>query len=90
MTVRARTELHRSLGKGVTALFAKSNIVGELQVQVRGHDGKLTTIFIPSSVGQEPRLINLLDSATAQAWRESKSLLAAVRLGHLTVTVKKD
>jgi hypothetical protein len=91
MTVRAKSELHRALSKpGVAAIWARSNTVGELQVQVKDHEGKLTTVFIPSSRGApEPRFINLLDHAPAAHWRDSKSLLAAVRLGHLHVTLKQ-
>ena len=93
MTVRAKSDLSRALGAAdkVKALMAKSNVVGELQVQVVGHEGKLTTVFIPTSAGRaEPRLVNLLDSATAEEWKRSRSLLAAVRAGHLTVTLVKE
>lgn len=73
----------------VKAIWAKSNVVGELQVQVVGHDGKLTTVFIPSSAGRpDARSVNLLDWAPATEWRRSRSLLAAVRQGHVTVQVE--
>lgn len=92
MTVRAKSELSKALASGsVKALWAKSNVVGELQVQVTNHEGKLETVFIPSSVGRiEPRLINLLNFAPALEWKKSRSLLAAVRAGHLTVTLQKE
>jgi len=92
MTVRAKSELSKSLTSDkVTALMAKSNIVGELQVQVVNREGKLETVFIPSSAGRaQPRLVNLLDFAPAIEWKRSRSLMAAVRQGHLTVTIQKD
>jgi hypothetical protein len=93
MTVRAKSNLSRALSGAakVKAIMAKSNVVGELQVQVVGLEGKLITVFIPSSAGRaEPRLVNLLDSATAAEWKKSRSLLAAVRIGHLTVTLIKE
>lgn len=91
MTVRAKSALSRALVSTakVKAIWAKSNVVGELQVQVVGHDGKLTTVFIPSSAGRaDARSVNLLDWAPAAEWRRSRSLLAAVRQGHVTVQVE--
>lgn len=89
MTVREKTALSKSLAKqGIKAVFAKSSIVGELQIQCIGHDGKLTTVFLPSSLGlTKPRLVNLLDYGPVSSWRESRSLLNAVRLGHVSVTL---
>lgn len=91
MTVRAKTELHRALAiADLKALYVSSNVVGELQVQAIGHDGKMATVFLPSSVGlAEPRLVNLLDSAPVASWRASRSLMAAVRAGHVHVTLSK-
>jgi hypothetical protein len=92
MTVRQKSELSKSLlSDKVKKILAKSNIVGELQVQVVNHEGKLETVFIPSSTGrQQPKWINLLDFAPASEWKRSRSLMAAVRQGHLTVTLQKD
>lgn len=91
MTVRAKSELSRVLGssKQIKAIWAKSNIVGELQVQVTGHSGEIETVFIPSSAGSRDRLVNLLDFAPPKNWKKSRSFLAAVRLGHLAVTLDK-
>ena len=91
MTVRAKSELSKALASDrVKVVLAKSNIVGELQVQVVNHEGKLETVFIPSSTGRaQPRWINLLDFAPAAEWKRSRSLMAAVRQGHLTVTLQK-
>jgi len=91
MTVRAKAELSRVLGSGtsIKAIWARSNVVGELQVQVIGHEGTVETVFIPSAVGGQDRKVNLLNYATPKQWKKSRSLLAAVRLGHLTVTVEK-
>jgi hypothetical protein len=91
MTVRAKTEIYRALNApGITQIWVKSNIVGELQVQAIGYDGTMQTVFVPSSIGlAEPRLVNLIDFASASSWRASRSLMAAVRMGHITVTLKK-
>ncbi len=91
MTVRAKTELHRALAAtDLVALWAKSNTVGELQVQALGPEGRMQTVFIPSSVGlAEPRLVNLLDYASQSAWRASRSLMAAVRAGHVEIILTK-
>ena len=91
MTVRAKSELGRVLGSGtsIKALWAKSHVVGELQVQVMGLEGKIVTVFLPSSAGGIERKVNLLKYATPAHWKKSRSLLAAVRLGHLTVTVER-
>ena len=92
MTVRSRTNLHRALADtNVKALLARSNVVGDLQIQAIGFEGKMVAVFVPSSVGvREPRLVNLLDYAPAAAWRDSRSLMAAVRAGHILVTLQKD
>ena len=92
MTVRAKTEIYRALNaQNITAVWVKSTIVGELQIQAVGYDGEMQTVFIPSSVGvAEPRLVNLIGFASASSWRASRSLMAAVRAGHITVTLKKD
>jgi len=92
MTVRAKNELYRALAisEKPKALWAKSNVTGEVQVQAIGYDGQLVSVFIPSSVGAAtPRLINLLESAPVEAWRSSRSLMATVRLGHIDVTLHK-
>ena len=91
MTVRAKTELHKALSTpDLVGLMARSNVVGELQVQAIGYDGKMVSVFLPSSVGlTEPRLVNLLDSAPASAWKASRSFLAAVRAGHVHVTLSR-
>lgn len=91
MTVRAKSQLSTSLvSANIKALLVKSNVSGEFQLQVGdGRDG-VVSVFIPSSVGQSnPRYVNLLDHAPAQEWRKSKSLMAAVRGGHLSVLLKK-
>lgn len=49
----------------------------------------MITVFLPSSVGRnEPRLVNLLDHAPQKAWRASRSLMAAVRAGHVEIILK--
>jgi hypothetical protein len=90
MTVREKTALAKSLAKpGIKAIVVKSNVVGELQIQGVGHDGKLTTVFLPSSAGaQTPREVNMLDYGPVASWRNSRSFLAAVRMGHITVTLQ--
>jgi len=91
MTVRAKSELSKALSSGnVKSLMAKSNVVGELQVQVINHDGKMDTMFIPSSAGGHVRWVNLFSFAPASEWKKSRSLMAAVRAGHLTVKLQKD
>ncbi len=92
MTVREKSSLNRALGQhhDVSALWAISHVVGELQVQAVGYEGRMVTVFIPSSVGQsEPRSVNLIDSAPASAWKASRSLMAAVRAGYVHVTLDK-
>jgi len=89
MTVREKASLTKSLARaGIKTVNAKSNIVGELQIVCYTKDGKSITVFLPSSVGKaQPRWVNLLESCPIEAWRESKSLLNAVRMGHVTVTL---
>lgn len=90
MTVRQKTALVKTLARsGLKTLCVKSNVVGELQMQAMGYDGTLKTVFLPSSVGlSEPRFVNLLDYAPVEAWRTSRSFLAAVRMGHVNVTLE--
>lgn len=92
MTVRAKTQLHRALSQtDVSSVWIRSHCVGELQVQAIGYEGRMATVFIPSSVGlQEPRLVDLIQFAPAAAWKASRSLMAAVRAGHVHVTLMKD
>lgn len=88
MTVRQRTALVKALSQpGLTTLKIKSNVVGEIQLQVAGYDGNMKTVFVPSSVGSEPRIVNLLDYGPVESWRSSRSFLAAVRMGHVSVTL---
>jgi hypothetical protein len=48
----------------------------------------MTTVFLPSSVGmKEPRFVNLLDYGPIESWRASRSFLAAVRMGHVSVVL---
>jgi hypothetical protein len=91
MTVRAKSQLSTSLASAnVKALLVSSNVSGEFQLQVGDGVGGVVSIFIPSSVGQpKPRYVNLLEHAPALEWRKSKSLMAAVRGGHLSVLLKK-
>lgn len=91
MTVRARAELARILksGAAIKAIWARSNCRGQLQVQVTGHEGRIESVFIPSDVQAGSKGLNLLAYAPAANWKKSRSLLEAVRLGHLTVTVEK-
>ena len=90
MTVRERARISRNLGSrnDIRAIEATSNITGELQVQVIDENGIAKHVFIPSSVGGKVRPINLLAYATKDQWRDSRSFLDAIRLGHLTVTIK--
>ena len=89
MTVRQKTALVKALAQpGLKALNVKSNVVGELQIQGSGYNGNMTTVFLPSSLGlQEPRFVNLLDYGPIEAWRSSRSFLAAVRMGHVSVVL---
>jgi len=92
MTVRAKSQLSTSLSSGanIKALLVKSNVSGEFQLQVGDGKGGAVSVFVPSSAGQSnPRYVNLLEYASAQEWRKSKSLMAAVRGGHLSVLLKK-
>jgi hypothetical protein len=90
MTVRARAELSKLLGADtkIVAIWARSTCRGELQVQVDGFEGT-QSIFIPSDVPTGSKGLNLLGYASPAQWKKSRSLLAAVRLGHLVVTVEK-
>ncbi len=55
-------------------------------VQVTSGD-QTSTVYIPSS-RPRPRPVNLLNYASPSEWKKSVSLLSAVRLGHLSVTVE--
>lgn len=90
MTVRERTAVAKALSSsGLKAIVVKSNVVGELQIQGVGHDGRMTTVFLPSSVGlQQPKLVNMLDYGPVSSWRNSSSFLSAVRMGHITVVLQ--
>lgn len=89
MTVRQKTALVKAMAEpGVQQLRVRSNVVGELQIQCVGYDGNMTTVFLPSSVGlMEPRFVNLLDYGSVESWRNSRSFLAAVRMGHISVVL---
>ena len=91
MTVRARAELSKILGSGrsITAIWARSNCSGQLQVQVDGPEGP-SSVFIPSNMAIGSKGLNLLNFATPAQWKKSSSLLNAVRMGHLTVKVEED
>lgn len=86
MTVRQRLALVKSLSKPVKVLRAKSNTVGELQIQVIV-DGKQEVVFLPSSTGKD-LWIDLLAVAPVDAWKKSTSLLNSVRLGHVTIDLE--
>lgn len=90
MTVREKAALTKALAKhGIARVMVKSNIVGELQIQCED-GGKVVNVFIPSSLrSADPSWVNLLDFATLAAWRDSKSLLNAVRMGYLTVRLEQ-
>ena len=87
MTVREKAALSKQLSRpGIKSIRAKSNIIGELQIVSYLKDGTSVVVFLPSSVGvTNPRWVNLLDWCSVETWRESKSLLNAVRMGHVTV-----
>ena len=89
MTVRQKTALVKALAQpGIKVLRVRSNVVGELQIQVAGYDGNMKTVFIPTSVGlADPRFVNLLDYGPVESWRVSRSFLAAVRMGHISVVL---
>lgn len=91
MTVRQRSELAKILGSGsnVRAIWATSNTVGELMVQVTSKEGGTQTVYIPSSRSR-PQPVNLLAYATPTEWKKSVSLLSAVRQGHLSVSVETE
>jgi hypothetical protein len=91
MTVREKAQLSRLLKSStkIKAIWARSKIVGELQVQVIGREGTVETVYVPSSANGQDRKINLLDFATAKQWQKSRSFLSAVSMGHLVVTLEK-
>ena len=83
MTVRQRMHLAKALATpGLAKLEVQSAAVGELQLQVLVGTGQ-ESIFIRREVWTD-----LLSIATQESWKNSSSLLNAVRLGHLRVNYR--
>lgn len=90
MTVRSRLALAKDLGRlQARRLLASSLITGQLQVQATGYDGRAIAVFLPSLRGNaEIRAIDLLEYAPQGAWKNSRTLLSAVRAGLAQVEIE--
>lgn len=88
MTVRAKLHLSKELAKSASIVELRARTLsfnGELRVQVE-YEKELHVVSIKST-GRPEDFVDLLTVAPASAWKGSGSLLSAVKLGYLAVSV---
>ena len=84
MTVREKASLSKSMARpGIKSVWAISKIVGELQIQGVGFNGENITVFLSPKAPTNLLLLGPMDG-----WRSCRSLLNAVKLNHVAVTLE--